>query len=215
MCHKIGFPPISTIGFGRTATGQTATAGGWGYLMGDEGSAYWIALRALRECTRAADGRRPKTRLTDHILEHAGVTDLWQIHRRIYSGELGRPEIAAFASAVGKAADEGERAARSLLREAGEELGLLATTVIRKLGEGKRPLTVGYVGGVFRAGNAVMDPFRQAVLAEAPYAVLAAPLVPAAVAAAMLAAEDIGIRVTEEMQMRIRASLPVLGAVKK
>ena len=204
-----------SIGYGRTATGQTATAGGWGYVMGDEGSAYWIAIRALQECTKAADGRRPRTPLSLRILEHANAADLWQIHRRIYSGELSRPDIAGFAAAVGKAAADGERTARAILREAGEELGLLASTVIRKLRAGAHPLTVGHVGGVFRAGSPVMDPFRQAVLSAAPQAVLARPLVPAAVAAAMLALEDLGTRITDDVRGRILASLPALGEVKR
>ena len=204
-----------SIGYGRNASGLSATAGGWGYIMGDEGSAYWIALRAFQECTKAADGRRPRTRLSEILLEHAGEDDLWQLHRRIYSGSLARPDIAGFAQAVGNAAALGERTARAILREAGTELGLLASTVIRKIGAGGESLAVGYVGGVFRCGDPVMNPFRSAVMSVAPGARLAAPKVPAAVAAGMLALEDIGVRVTPDVRAEIQGSLPILGEIKQ
>jgi len=203
-----------SIGYGRTATGQTATAGGWGYIMGDEGSGYWVALRALQECTKADDGRRSGTGLTGILLDHVKATDLWQLHRRIYSGELSRPDIAGLAEAVGRAAGKGERTAKAILREAGQELGLLASTVIRKLKVGAAPLQVGYVGGVFRCGPVVFEPFAEEVRRSAPAATLAAPQVPAAVAAGMLALEEIGLKVTDGVRKNIRDSLPSLGEIK-
>ena len=203
-----------SIGYGRTESGQSATAGGWGYVMGDEGSGYWVAIRALQECTKAADGRRSRTGLTDFLLDHAGAADLWQVHRRIYSGALSRPEIAGFAEAVGRAAAKGERTATAILREAGQELGLLASTVIRKLKVGGKPLQVGYVGGVFRCGPVVLAPFAEEVRRAAPHAELAAAQVPAAVAAGMLALEEMGLKITADIRNTIRESIPSLGEIK-
>jgi len=59
-----------SIAYGRTQEGRTARAGGWGYLLGDEGSGYAIGLAALRAVVRASDGRAPHTRLTHSILEY-------------------------------------------------------------------------------------------------------------------------------------------------
>ncbi|TLN23911.1 N-acetylglucosamine kinase, partial [bacterium] len=58
-----------SIIFGQDEHGRTARAGGWGYLMGDEGSGYIAALAALQAVARAHDGRGPQTSLTRRILD--------------------------------------------------------------------------------------------------------------------------------------------------
>ena len=62
-----------SICYGRNGRGEAARAGGWGYLLGDEGSGYWIGRRALTAATRHADGRGPATALTAFAMEHFGV----------------------------------------------------------------------------------------------------------------------------------------------
>src|ERR671919_128842 len=59
-----------SIAYGVNAAGYAARSGGWGYVLGDEGSGYWIGRSALAAAVREADGRGPKTRLTPLILEH-------------------------------------------------------------------------------------------------------------------------------------------------
>ena len=53
-----------SISYGRNAEGEAARSGGWGYVLGDEGSGYWIGRSALRAVLREADKRGPKTVLT-------------------------------------------------------------------------------------------------------------------------------------------------------
>ena len=62
-----------SIAYGRNAAGEAARSGGWGYVLGDEGSGYWIGRAALRAVLREADERGPKTALTPLLLEHFGV----------------------------------------------------------------------------------------------------------------------------------------------
>src|SRR5262245_40133550 len=61
-----------SIAYGRDARGRAARAGGWGYVLGDEGSGYWIGRQALQAVVRSADGRGPATSLTPLVLEHFG-----------------------------------------------------------------------------------------------------------------------------------------------
>src|SRR4030095_12707011 len=58
-----------SISYGRHARGEAARSGGWGYVLGDEGSGYWIGRAALRAVLREADKRGPETSLTEMLLE--------------------------------------------------------------------------------------------------------------------------------------------------
>ena len=57
-----------------TRRAKPPRSGGWGYVLGDEGSGYWIGRAALRAVLREADHRGPATVLTPMLLEHFGVT---------------------------------------------------------------------------------------------------------------------------------------------
>src|SRR4029077_11725627 len=70
-----------SIVYGRNAAGEAARAGGWGHMIGDEGSGYWIGREAAAARMRAADGRGPATRLTREILVHFDVADVSRLPR--------------------------------------------------------------------------------------------------------------------------------------
>lgn len=96
-----------SIVYGRSRAGKLARAGGWGYLLGDEGSGYAVGLAALRAVARAADGRGPPTMLTDLILGRWSLPAPQTLIRRVYAPETSRAEIAALADLVVRAASRG------------------------------------------------------------------------------------------------------------
>lgn len=200
--------------YGLNNAGDEASAGGWGYLMGDEGSGYWIAVRALNACCRAADGLEPATQILPLLLQHFEYTDLKQIHRRVYSGDMARPDLAALSEIVGRAAAQGDAMARRILREAGKELAQIVVAVLKRLNLCDVPVTVGTVGGVFRAGRLVLRPFREAVYRDAPAADIIPSRVPSAVGAALMALEEIGVPATDGLLAQVQATLPRIGPVK-
>lgn len=204
-----------SVGFGRDSRGRTAKVGGWGYLMGDEGSGYWIALQALSAVTRAADGRAPRTAIARRLLEQLSLSSLAELHRLLYAGSLSRPDIASLSQSVSRAAEEGDRIAQSILRDAGRELGRLAVGVLRALKMRRETVEVGMAGGVFRAGAWVVEPFTQTVLRHAPQAQILSPRIPAAAAACLLALEEIGIAVNGAVIAQVRDSLPHIGTIKE
>ncbi|HZO87860.1 MAG TPA: BadF/BadG/BcrA/BcrD ATPase family protein [Chthonomonadaceae bacterium] len=200
--------------YGINAEGEEASAGGWGYLLGDEGSGYWIAVRGLNACCRASDGIAPPTQILPLLLQHLAVPDLKHVHKRIYSGAMTRPDIAALSEVVGRAAVLGDAVARRILREAGKELALIANKVLLKLCLETQPVTVGTVGGVFRSGRLVLRSFREVVQRVAPQAAIVPARVPAAVGAALLALEAIGVPADDGVLTKVEFSLPRLGAIK-
>src|SRR5204863_821295 len=89
-----------SIVYGRSAAGEAARAGGWGHMIGDEGSGYWIGREALAAVMRAADGRGPSTALTAEILRHFGVADVSHLPRIVYDREAPRMSVAALGPLV-------------------------------------------------------------------------------------------------------------------
>ncbi|MFI5077071.1 MAG: N-acetylglucosamine kinase, partial [Vicinamibacteria bacterium] len=75
--HEPGIVVIAgtgSIAYGRNARDEAARAGGWGYVLGDEGSGYWIGRHALRAVVRESDGRGHATAMTPLVLAHFGAT---------------------------------------------------------------------------------------------------------------------------------------------
>ncbi len=139
-----------SIAYGVDPGGRTARAGGWGYLLGDEGSAFWLGHAAVRQGIRATDGRGPETTLYDRICRKIGVHDAVGLVKWFYDQEQSRNRVAELASLVEKAADEGDDAADGLLDQAAAHLARAARAVARQLSF-PRPFPLVLSGGVFRA----------------------------------------------------------------
>lgn len=122
-----------SIAYARNAQGLAARAGGWGHILGDEGSGYWIGRRALRAVTRAADGRGPATALGAKVLAHFGVERPSDLIYALYDRQARPQTIARVAQAVQQARDEGDAVAAAILDEAADELSTAARSVAERL----------------------------------------------------------------------------------
>ncbi len=162
-----------SIAYGRSEAGQLARAGGWGYLLGDEGSGYAIGLAGLRAVARASDGRGPQTHLTQLILDHWQLALPYDLVRRVYRETRTHAEIAALAVLVDKAAGAGDLVAKAILADAGRELALAAWSVARRLAL-PNPAPCALAGGLLvhsaRLVEALHGQARQLGLALAPVA---------------------------------------------
>ena len=150
-----------SIVYGRGPQGQTARAGGWGYLLGDEGSGYDIALHALRSVMRAADGRGPQTALTGLVLAHWSLEKAHDLVSFIYRPAVTKTDIAALAVLVEQAASQSDPVARGILGHAAQELALAASIVYNRL-DLPSPAPCALVGGVLTRGNLVVAEFSAA-----------------------------------------------------
>jgi len=172
---------------GRNNQGKHVCAGGWGPIVGDEGGAAWIARKALQAVAQAADGRGQKTALTSAALTYFKIGTPDDLSTAIYAPTMTNDHLAGFGKQVVRVAQAGDNVAREILRKAGQQLGIAANAVIRKLRMEGEGFPVAYVGGVYGAGDLVLEPMRDEIKRVARRANLAQPLYPPAVAAARIA----------------------------
>src|ERR1700687_3539971 len=161
-----------SIAYGRNAQGVAARAGGWGHLIGDEGSGYWIGRRALTAVVREADGRGPHTRLTEDVLAHFGVTDAAGLVRIVYDSDVPRSSVATLGPVVERARDAGDAVAAELLARAGEELTLAAAWGGSRLETSGDAFAIILAGGVFRAVPWLVEDLERRLAEVAPRCVV-------------------------------------------
>ncbi|HZV06545.1 MAG TPA: N-acetylmuramic acid 6-phosphate etherase [Gemmataceae bacterium] len=147
-----------SIAFGQSADGRRARAGGWGYLLGDEGSAYALVMAGLQAVVRAADRRGPATRLTERFLNRWSLNQPQDLVAAVYRSGRDRADFAALAPVVLEAAEE-DAVAAEIVEQAARELARSGEAVLRQLHwEGPVPLAL--AGGLL-LGSEV---YRQRVL---------------------------------------------------
>jgi N-acetylglucosamine kinase-like BadF-type ATPase len=139
-----------SIAYGRNRSGEAARAGGWGHMIGDEGSGYWIGREALTAVMRGADGRGPETGLTTEILSHFNIIDVSRLPRIVYDREQPRMSVAAVGPIVHRVAEQGDAVATRILERAADELVLAARSVATRLEMRGDEFSFFLGGGVFR-----------------------------------------------------------------
>jgi N-acetylglucosamine kinase-like BadF-type ATPase len=139
-----------SIAYGRNGDGRAARAGGWGYLLGDEGSGFWIGRTALAAIVRQADGRGPATLLTDLVLRHLNLATADDLVYEIYYHDVQRHTIATLATLVQQARDNGDAVAAEILNRASTELMVAASSVISRLGMRGDAFPLVLAGGIFK-----------------------------------------------------------------
>ncbi|WP_240987333.1 BadF/BadG/BcrA/BcrD ATPase family protein [Arthrobacter sp. Soil736] len=119
--------------WGRNGQGEEARAGGWGYLLGDEGSGYWLGREAVRHSLRRMNQGLEPDELTRALLESCGVDDPNKLIALFHSSATGRRYWAQQARLVVEAADFGHRISQQLVDQAGHDLADMAAQVLRQL----------------------------------------------------------------------------------
>ncbi len=158
--------------FGVGADGRPWRAGGWGHLLGDEGSGYWLGLQSIKAALRDRDTSGPPTAITDALLEFFGAPSVEAFAPTVYSKPLTKSEIAAFAVETARLAAQGDAVARELFQAGAHELGQQIAAVIAQTGlEGEFP--VGLIGSAYKAGAVFLDPLTRAIHEQAPAAQVA------------------------------------------
>jgi glucosamine kinase len=158
--------------FGVGTGGHAWRAGGWGHVLGDEGSGYWLAVQSIKAalCDRERSG--PETALSAAAMDFFDVPSVEALATLVYSKPLTKGEIAAFAIETARVAHAGDAVARGLYELAASELGRQVAAVIAQTGlTGEFP--VGLIGSAFKAGPLFVEPLAAVVQETSPQAQVA------------------------------------------
>lgn len=140
-----------SIAYGRNAEGRTVRAGGWGYIFGDDGSAFGVVRRALRAVLRYEEGWGPKTRLRETLLAATGAPTANDLLHLFYTDEYPRWRIASFAKVVDETAAAGDNLATEILNDAAQYLAMTVSAARAQLFAPGERYKVSYAGGMFRS----------------------------------------------------------------
>jgi N-acetylglucosamine kinase-like BadF-type ATPase len=150
--------------FARAADGRTSLCGGWGYLLGDEGSGYAIGRAALRTALDHAERRISPQPLTTTILQFLQARTAKEAAAGVYRAEDSRSAVAAIAHLVVRAADDGDGLAEKLIDEAAGELAGLTSRAARAAGLGANVFALAATGGVLVSSKRMQGRLQERLL---------------------------------------------------
>jgi N-acetylglucosamine kinase-like BadF-type ATPase len=146
-----------SVAWGRRLVGTEARAGGWGHLLGDEGSGYRVAIDAVRHALDRMDAGAPVDPLTTALLSSCGLADCTELIDFVYVRQDRRYWAERAAVVIGLAV-QGDPAAAAIVDDAADALAALATRVLARL-DLPGPVVLG-------GGFAVHQPLLQRALRE-------------------------------------------------
>ncbi|MGL5083801.1 MAG: N-acetylglucosamine kinase [Microcoleaceae cyanobacterium] len=195
--HGVGIVAIAGTGshvFGQNSRGQTKRVGGWGYLLGDEGSGYDIAIQGLRAALRFYDGRGEFTQLVEAFQVHLELDSPEALIELIYRQGWGVKDIAALALIVDRVAVTGDKIAQDIILTAAQELALATQVVIHALFDPMADLEVVTQGGTWQGLANLRQHFEARVRETAPRVQVVWPRHEPAYGAGILALQALGFK---------------------
>lgn len=151
-----------SIGFGKNEAGEKLRSGGWGWFSSDEGSAYWLGKKLINLYTKQIDNRLEKTLLYEIIKNEYNLKNdidfISLVNKKICHQ---RSMVADLAKLLYKSAKEGDKHALIVFDEAAKELSMIVKSLISNLDFKNKKIPVSYSGGVFKAEELILKPFRK------------------------------------------------------
>ncbi len=155
VCPCVAICGTGSMAIGETENGEIKFKGGWGHILGDEGSGYVISLNALKCCATFFDTGEESI-LLEKAKEYFNVSDFRQAIDIIYSPETTKDVIAGFVLKVREAAHEGDFIAESIIVN---EAHNFARTVLCLLAEIEKSSVLALYGGIFQHDQLFRETF--------------------------------------------------------
>jgi len=193
-----------TVALAQGRRGEQVILGGWGWLLGDEGGGFWIALEALKAAVRDVDRTGPSTVLTSTLREILGQSDMRGVYNLVTGQRFDRTAIAALAPSVVAMAEAGDHVAGYILDRAAGHLSdlVVATVAAAPFLETDEHVVVA-CGGVLQADGWVVTQMASQLAERAPEFRLVVPAVPPVIGAYYLALKELGVPIDDELQDRV------------
>lgn len=210
MGMTLGKPGIMIVsGTGSMAIGvdqadKLHVLGGWGYMLQDEGSAYYIAIEGIKAGIRSFEGMGEKTILEQEVVKFFKVENHRQLIEIFYNPPIQNSELAKFSIEVEKCAHQGDSVAASIIKTAIDILAKYACNLINVLGIDD--CIVGMYGGVLQNSKYISNSFIQQVHATYPKARVGFPQLTPEEGAVLFAMKKRGYPITEEFLENIKKS---------
>ncbi len=196
-----------SIAFGINRDGDRRRVGGWGYLLGDEGSGYDIGRRGLVAALRAYDGRGEKTVLLERFLFRFEANSVGELIDRVYSRGAKIDEISSLSRVIVEAARDGDTVSQRILRGAAEELTQAVVAVVRQLKMENDEFELALMGGMFKVEDLIATPVRENIESFAPRCEVISPRFEPAVGAVLLALKEINVKVNDVLLETVKATV--------
>jgi N-acetylglucosamine kinase-like BadF-type ATPase len=152
-----------SVAYGRALDGRAHLRGGWGYLLGDEGSGYAIGRAALQHTLHSLEVSTTHRPLIDAVLSAIGVNKVLELTRAIYGSNQPRVAIAAVAPHVIAFADDGDADAQSIIDDAANDLAQLVARTVQSIEPVDSPIALAASGGVLLSSKRLQDQLQIAL----------------------------------------------------
>ncbi|NSW89189.1 MAG: hypothetical protein HPY74_00665 [Firmicutes bacterium] len=166
LAKPFGIVVLSGTGsfaMGVNRKGESAEMGGWGPVLGDEGSGYYMGLSALKAVIREYEDRSLKTSLTEKLKEYFGISEIPEIRHLVYNSEFDRLKISQISKIVYSEAAEGDAVSVGIIKDAAKHLASLVKRMAKRLNMYDGEYDAVLTGGVTKFGDFLIKPFIEYV----------------------------------------------------
>jgi len=191
---------------GINSKGDKLTVGGWGPLLGDEGSGYYMGIKAIKAAISRYEASGSDTVLFGEVMECFGINDIDLLKSVVYKNGLQTRKIASLGKAVLKGARAGDKVCLDIISESAEQLYKMAETIIRRL----KMTDIGYelclTGGISCFGDYMLAPLTNMVNAKYKNIKVVKPQFNPGVGSLILSYIKSGIELTDILKENLRTS---------
>lgn len=145
-----------SISLGLNSSGEKHRTGGWGHILGDEGSGYYFAREGLMAIVKSYDGRGRSTKIQDKILNYLKLPSIDELIQYVYNNRDSKDKLSCLSKLVIEAAEENDEIAVQIIKKGIYELIEMTTVLTNKLDE---PLDVALAGGTFENSKYMREMF--------------------------------------------------------
>jgi N-acetylglucosamine kinase-like BadF-type ATPase len=194
--HDVGIVVAAGTGsivFGKNHQGHTKRVGGWGYILGDEGSAYKIALTGMQATLKSYDGREIHSRLIEDFKQHLNLASIEELIEIIYRQKWDVKKIASLAPIVDNAAASGDELANKIIDNSVQDLVIGTSTVIKSIFHPDSTLEIVTTGSVWQTQCQMHQRFTNSLHKSFPLVKVIMPRNEPAYGAALLAWQKLQI----------------------